>query len=298
MILLFNGCSHTEGSQIPRTQTWANMVSKSIDRNSCFLHISYNENGQTIYNYLTDIDLDLFGDDLSISIAKSGKGNDAICFETIEAVEHLKEIHKKPNFVFVQWSGPSRRVYQLPYTIDTIEYINPYDSNTDQLLFEPLASKISCSYMKILQDYLKLNLIDYIFLPYTEFEETEDYKNINSYKTLDFDKIILSNGEFGKFRLNFLENNLAIDSVGHPSALANWIMAGKIVEKLNLNVIGFFDFLKITSIREKYKKIGSNIRIEYIQNTKLNKHLINSVDSQFKKANKSMLKIFKPKKLH
>jgi hypothetical protein len=303
MIILFNGCSHSEGAGVPNTQTWSNIVFRSIFRSGKFIAIreSVNQN-MTAYKkleFLRSFNLENESDPIGISLARSGKGNDAILYETIEAIEHLKSINKKPKLVCIQWSGPNRRVIQHISRYEEVYYVNPNDGSPNLIPMEPLASKQSITYIKCLETYLKSNNIDYIFIPFMEFDPDDNYKSTKTYKSLDFEKIIISNGEFGKFRLNFLKNNLAIDSVGHPSALANWIMAGKIVEKLNLNVIGFFDFFKITSdSSNNHKKIGSNIRIEYIQNTKLNKHSINSIDSQFKKANKSILKIYKVKKLH
>jgi hypothetical protein len=52
MIILFNGCSHSEGAGVPNTQTWSNIVFRSIFRSGKFIAIreSVNQN-MTAYNW-------------------------------------------------------------------------------------------------------------------------------------------------------------------------------------------------------------------------------------------------------
>ena len=249
MILLFNGCSHTEGSQITSTRTWAGIVCKSLIRNSTFIHlrVKRENGGQTLTEYFNNIEKLLDKEkNYGISIAKSGKGNDSICLETIEAIEKLKSLDKKPFYVFIQWSGVSRRMFQLPN--NKMEYINPWDNPQGGLPIDPLASELSIFYIKILQDYLNLNKIHYLFLPYMEFDPDGEYKKTSSYKSLDFSKIITTDGDIGKFITYFKENNLTVDEQGHPTSLGNWFLACKVIDKLEFesDVIGYLDFNKST----------------------------------------------------
>lgn len=263
MILLFNGCSHTEGAKITSTKTWANIVCKSLERQSKFFHIKYHKKGQTISKYLNNIEEILqYEENFGISLGKSGKGNDAICFETIESVEKLKDINKKPDYVFIQWSGVSRRMIQLPN--NTIEYINPWDGVNYGLPIDPLASELSIYYIRLLESYLKLNNIDYVFLPYMEFDDEEYYKKLSSYKNLDFSNIVLHKDGFGKFINSYKESNLTVDRQGHPTTLGHWFLASEIMDKISLNdsLIGYFDFYKSTDNNTKKYIFNSEIEIE------------------------------------
>lgn len=259
MIILFNGCSHTEGSGVPNTQTWSNMVFRSISRTGKFIVIndSVNENNMTCYKKLEFIhrfNLENESEPIGISLARSGKGNDAIFYETIEAIEHLKKINKKPNMVFIQWSGPNRRIIQQISDYEEVYYVNPSDGNRNLLPMDPLASKQSVTYIKSLETYLKLNNIDYVFIPFMEFDPSEKFKGTKTYKSLDFSKIIIAPSGWGGFRTHFIENDMNIDEAGHTTTLGHWVFANFIIDRVSIcNPIGFFDFLKIGSGAERIK---------------------------------------------
>jgi hypothetical protein len=266
MILLFNGCSHTEGAQITSTRTWANIVCKSIVRNSQFIHIKKSNKlqGQTVYGYLNNINEILkLNDNLGISIARSGKGNDAICFETIEAIEKLKSVNKKPDYVFIQWSGVNRRVIQLPDK-DIIEYVNVHDGVDYYPPLDPFASNLSITYIKILETYMKHNNISYVFLPYMEFTDTEEYSNTSTYKSLDFNNIVLHENGLGKFITHFRKNHLTVDEAGHPTTLGNWFIDNYFIDKMDfdLDVIGYFYFNKLTCRDSSFINFDDGITIE------------------------------------
>ena len=289
MIILFNGCSHTEGSGVPRVSTWANMVCKSLVRNSTFFHVGFTKS-QTLSKYFKYI-VDIIKDEknLGISIARSGKGNDSICLDTLEAIENLKDINKKPDYVFIQWSGVARRLIQK--RSGTLEYANPWDSPEFGLPIEPHASEISIYYMKLLESYLKLNNIEYIFLPYMEFDTEENYKTLSSYKNLDFSKIILHKNGFGKFMDYFKKNNLTIDEQGHPTTLGHWFLAGEFLNKLdsNQNLIGYFDFFKCTAGNTDIIQISNEIELE----TKKNDHIFDKWSEEETNKNFKRRALFK-----
>ena len=258
MTILFNGCSHTEGSGVPNTQTWSNMVFRSIFRSGKFIAIrdSVNQN-MTAYKkleFLRSFNLENESEPIGISLARSGKGNDTILYETIEAIEHLKSINKKPKLVFIQWSGPNRRLIQHISRYEEVYYVNPNDGSPNLIPMEPLASKQSITYIKCLETYLKSNNIDYIFIPFMEFDPDDNYKSTKTYKSLDFENIILAPSGWGGFRTHFIEKNMNIDEAGHTTILGHWVLANLIINRVPIcNPIGFFDFLKIGSGGEKIR---------------------------------------------
>lgn len=235
MICLFNGCSHTEGSQIPPSQTWANLVLKSISPLSKFYHIhSVDGNAdEHIFKHLNGIDEFIdFKNPTGLSVAKSGKGNDAICFETINYVEYLKQIHKKPDYVFIQWSGPSRSIVQDLVT-NYVQFINPH--NVEEFKYntlkpEPLASSLTLTYYIILQNYLENNKIKYIFVDYMGTDDIVYNPYIK--KSINYDNIV-GNTLIDLFKIT----DLTIDKEGHPNDMGFRYIASLILEKLNLSVI-------------------------------------------------------------
>ena len=86
---------------------------------------------------------------------------------TVEAqcsVKYLKQIKQKPDYVFIQWSGTSRKLIQTPE--NKVQFVNPYNVNSKlgrDITLEPLASSLTLTYYIILQNYLENNNIKYVF---------------------------------------------------------------------------------------------------------------------------------------
>ena len=257
MISLFNGCSHTEGCNgITPNETWSNIVLKSISKNSIFLHLcSTSEVGtdEYIFQHLNNLELE-YNSDIGISVAKAGKGNDAICFETINYVEFLKQIDKKPEYVFIQWSGPTRKIVQ---TFDgQTQWLNPFNcaSNPNEPGFhpnwEPVGSSLTLTYYFILQTYLEKNNIKYVFIDYPGLEN----RMYNSYlkKSINYNKVISGTGDIPckefefdthnkhnkQILLNyFVENNLNSDIDGHPNREGYRYLGKKVCDVLGIDLI-------------------------------------------------------------
>jgi len=251
MLVFFNGCSHTEGSTINTERTWSNIVLKSIEPNSKFFHI-HGKGGfddEFLFRHINGIEKYLKGN-CGISVAKSGKGNDAICFETINYIEYLKKIDKKPDYVCIQWSGTSRKIIQ---TIDNkINFINPHsDKNLlDRLNFEPLGSSLTKTYYIILQNYLQNNNINYVFMDYMGIDE----KTYNDYidDSIDYTKVVTNKKTTLIDELK--KKNWVVDRFGHPNEIGYHYLASKVCDILNINVISKEDF--------DYIERGSNKKYE------------------------------------
>jgi len=236
MICLFNGCSHSEGSNgIFVNETWTNIVLKSISKNSTFLHIHSRDgfDNEHLFKHLDNIELD-FSNDVGISVARSGKGNDAICFETINYVEYLKQINKKPDYVFIQWSGPTRKLFQT--VDDKVQFINPH--NIEELgiepNWEPLGSSLTLTYYVILQNYLEKNNIEYVFIDYPGVEE----RVYNPYlkKSINYNRVVSSPNNLPL--LDYLiKNNLNVDKDGHPNRKGYRYLSQQVLNILGIDLI-------------------------------------------------------------
>lgn len=246
MICLFNGCSHTEGTHpISPQKTWSNIVLKSLSIDSKFIHIHSCDgwDNEHIFGHLNNTKQTLnFTHDIGISVAKSGKGNDSICFETINYVEYLKQINKKPDYIFIQWSGPTRRIVQT--WDDKVQYLNPH--NISEIGFqpnwEPLGSSLTLTYYVILQNYLEKNNIEYVFIDYPGINDIV----YNPYlkKSINYNKVFSISGNINLLEY-LIEHNLNIDKDGHPNELGHYFIAESVMGILKKNTIKYSDLLKI-----------------------------------------------------
>lgn len=260
MISLFNGCSHTEGEKIPPTQAWPNIVLQSLSVGAKFYHINsiHGHEDEHLFNHLSNIEKFIsFKQSCGISIAKAGKGNDAICFETINYVEYLKQIKQKPDYVFIQWSGTSRKLIQTPE--NKVQFVNPYNVNSKlgkDITLEPLASSLTLTYYIILQNYLENNNIKYVFIDYMGIED--DVFNPYLKKSIKYDKVVY--GKDDTLIDIFKVKHLNIDKDGHPNEKGFHYLASKVLEKLNITPILFHTWIDslqhdITTKLNKYFQV-------------------------------------------
>lgn len=227
MIIYTIGCSNTIGHCVKFTKTWPNIIMHSIIGNNYDINPSEFHSKNILFNE-----------------ANFGVGNDYIFHTSIEKISKLIDNDKKPDYVFVQWSGPNRRMY---LTADGHPlYINPWDNVEYGVLFEPQASLNSLHYIYALQEFLKLNKIKYFFFNYIKFDKSILETNI--YNKIDFTKFI----EFGN-KADLFSNCLdyfkmkdfTCDEQGHPSKEGNFEIAEKILNKLNISIIDKEYFYKI-----------------------------------------------------
>jgi hypothetical protein len=167
-----------------------------------------------------------------INESRCGAGNDYIFHQTLETVSHLIENNKKPDYVFIQWSGPNRRQHCLPN--GEIVNVNLNDNIEYHVKFEPMGSKHTLHYIFMLQEFLKKENIKYYFFNYMALDNS--IKNLSIYDEIDvknfidfgFGKDILTNGIIEYIK----NNNLSCDEFGHPNELGNEFIANEILKKL------------------------------------------------------------------
>jgi len=178
-------------------------------------------------------DVNLTNDDnILINESRCGAGNDHIFHQTLETLTHLIDNNKKPNYVFIQWSGPNRRQHCLPN--GEMISVNLYDNVEYNVKFEPMASKHTLHYMYVLQEFLKKEKIDYYFFNYMPLDES--IKNLSIYENIDFSRFI--DFDYGKNILTtgileYIKNNqMSCDDMGHPNEVGNEFIANQILKRL------------------------------------------------------------------
>lgn len=222
MIIYSNGCSHTHVHCVEKDEIWSSVIMKNFTDNY-YLHIS-----STNYFKINDTQ----NENILINDSRCGAGNDYIFHTSLENITYLLKNNLKPNYVFIQWSGPNRRQHCLPN--GEIVNVNLYDNVEYYVKFEPMGSKHSLHYMFILQEFLKKHKIQYYFFNYMAFDES--IENLSVYNQIDFNNII----DFG-FNQNVLingildflkENEMTCDDLGHPNVDGNKFIAEEILKKL------------------------------------------------------------------
>lgn len=234
MMIYVNGCSHTIG--VNGKYSWSYVLGKSISRKiyytvgnnqkKYFEEVDYITNQNTLYNF-----------------SDSAKGNDMIFYETIEFLSKCKLNNIKPNYVFIQWSGPSRLARQDIF--GNIVFNTPGDEEKPNIIFEPHASRTSLSYIFSLQEILKSMDIDYYFCCYMDFDK--DCQKYPMFHSIDLERFIsfdnTSHPILDGFRNMMRKKYLALDAAGHPSYLGHYFIANKFLKKINVEIAGFFEVL-------------------------------------------------------
>ena len=221
MLIYSNGCSHTAGHCVSFTNTWPNMVIRGILNGNDY---ETNPSKNKIKN--TNV---LFNE------SDFGVGNDYILHKSLESISELIQNNKKPDYVFIQWSSPYRRMH---CRLDgSVVFVNPHNYIEFNIKHEPMASEHTLHYIFTMQEYLKKNNINYCFLNYMPL--CKSIKKLNIYNEIDIDKFI-----FIEFDKNILfnglmdymkNNNMTCDLDGHPNERGNFMMANEILKKLKLD---------------------------------------------------------------
>lgn len=241
MFIFSNGCSHTHWNF---GEGYAALVARTLISNGApfyqnrlefatqYLFGGKVDDGNDYLEdpFLTDVFLKN-DEDLNLSFAYPGKGNDNIFHETYESLLYLKRINKLPDYVFIQWSGPNRRMHS-GVNEEWID-VGPHRLPHLQVKLEPMASMQTLHYMLILQNLLKEFNIEYVFICYMELDS--HIKNIPAFKDLDISRFISLEGFhpiFDGFRNQFRELEWSLDWHGHPDARAHYELYRLILEKL------------------------------------------------------------------
>jgi hypothetical protein len=232
MIIYTNGCSHTAGHCVKPYQSWPQMLIGSLNDNKNFLSFYIN----STKNVVIKEEL-LIGDWILFNEAQWGAGNDYIFHHTIESVNKLININKTPKLVVIQWSGTNRRLHSNE--LGGERYINLDDSPELGIKFEPMGSLHTCHYVYMLQEFLKLNQIPYLFFNYMAWDnsviksETFSKLDFNNWIDFGFGKDIIFKGLIDLFK----NKKFTCDSAGHPNIDGNHYIAKNILEKLNKEIL-------------------------------------------------------------
>ena len=252
MIAYNNGCSHsTHHTSNEHFQNVSSIGFELFDK----LKISNFKSLGLIHRqiqptkFFNEFNNTLLLDSFLLNVSNDGKSNDAIYFESISDIQKLIDSGKKPDYVFIQWSGPSRRLAMI--TRDEmrkdllskseekkdlyIQNVNLFDYNSHRPHLEPLASYITLYYIFSLQQFLKYNDIKYTFCCYMELDKTIESDYI--FSKLDLNNFICFNNSthpiFDGFRNKMIEiKKLVIDKEGHPSLYGKKFIAHIILRKL------------------------------------------------------------------
>ena len=154
MLIYSNGCSHTVGHDIDWLRTWSHFTIRSIINEEEYLinppknekkekHVLYNEGIQ-------------------------GAGNDYIFHQSLESLTQLIQNNNKPDYAFIQWSGPNRRQHCLPD--GKIVNVNLFYNLEYYANFEPMGSMHTLHYIFTMQEFLKKHDIKYCFLNFMSLD--------------------------------------------------------------------------------------------------------------------------------
>lgn len=242
MVVLFNGCSHTFGQN--RTHpycTYSNMILKYFDKKS---KLFYNESNEWLeFSHNSKLRYDKFEEFVKSSaetkgynLSSRGKGNEAIFLETLECIEYLIEKKIKIDYVFIQWSGPSRNL-SLDYK-GNYNWVTPYDFNKKETLYEPEASRKTLYFIYYLQTILKKYKINYSFICYQEIDK-EICDNI-IFNKIDKSKFIIKKDNFTEGIISdFRKEGLVLDAGGHPNILGNYKLFTELLNNLKIDTSNF-----------------------------------------------------------
>jgi hypothetical protein len=238
MIVYTNGCSHTD--DLPYTERY------DVDHKKTYAWpVKLMDNLSNDYKYIRNLNQlsetnlkNLSQNDMLISDAVSGAGNDHIFHSTLESLGVLFNSNIEVDYLIIQWSGPSRREHILPDGKGLI-FVNPSDNLDYHLKFEPMASTHSLHYMYTLQELLKSKGIKYYFFNYIPLDD--NIKKLSTYKQMNFNKFINFEGSketiFNGLVNYIIDNKLNNDSQGHANPDGNTFISSKILEKIKGKII-------------------------------------------------------------
>jgi hypothetical protein len=220
MLIYVNGCSHTAYNNITKLhdlKSWSVDLVEKLGKKCSFFY-------EVIDN--------LPKEDILLNDARHGASNDYIFHSSLETLSNLIYQNRKPDYVIIQWTGPNRRLH-CDENGDKL-FVNLYDNTEYFVKFEPMASEHTVHYMYTLQEYLKKNDINYLFLPYMPLDESISDSSI--FKMVDRERIIdfnMGDDIFTKGIINYIKsNNLNRDKQGHPNEEGYSIMSDKIIDKI------------------------------------------------------------------
>lgn len=234
MIIYSNGCSHTEGHNIDVKKTWPHFFIRSILDGAHYKRKPDKvKNPNLIINnkYKSS---ESKNNNVLYNDGKCGAGNDYIFHQSLETISKLIKNNEKPDYVFIQWSGPNRRQHCLPD--GEILYVNLFDYTEYHIKFEPMGSMHTLHYIFSMQEFLKKHNINYTFLNFMALDES--IKKLNIYKEIDLDKFLYieNNSEilFNGILSLLKKEDMTFDLGGHANEKGNFLIANELLKKLKL----------------------------------------------------------------
>ena len=232
MLIYSNGCSHTEGHTVDWKKTWPHLFIRNITNGN-----QYENKPKKIKNknaIINSIIPETQYKNVLYNEGKNGAGNDYIFHQSLETISKLIQNNEKPDYIFIQWSGPNRRQHCLPD--GEILYVNLFDNTQHDIKFEPMGSMHTLHYIFSMQEFLKKHNINYTFLNFMALDES--IKKLNIYKEINLDKFlyieydseILFNGILSHLK----KEEMTLDFGGHANEKGNFIVANELLKKLKL----------------------------------------------------------------
>ena len=234
MIIYSNGCSHTAGTEGYDTY-YNDIISRVIFKSS---HYEWWNPTEGHYNTFKNTDFSSIDKNLNYLLkhADHGKSNDLIFFETYNMVLDSIKHGNKIDYAIIQFSGVNRRVQSIPCDKKGIRliHINPHDYSDRGIKLEPFATEQSLQYLIILQDLFKKHNIEYVFIPYMEFDK-ETLNLSDKLELVDTSKLT-SNLNIGH-RNDFRSKGYCRDAHGHPNYRGYYELAKRSLKVLNIEGI-------------------------------------------------------------
>lgn len=228
MIVYTNGCSHTAGHCVTQNETWPHMIIQNMSDGNYLAFYQVFQPKEIKEKFVLD-------SSILINDAHWGVGNDYIFHRSLEGINKMIIADKKPDLVVIQWSGTNRRIHTKESGEEV--FVNLYDYTEFGIKFEPIGSLHTCHYAFMLQEYLKLNNIPYLFFNYMAWDksilESSIYLKIDLNNWLDFGmgNDVILNGLIEFFK----DKKFTCDSQGHPNIDGNRFISDNILEKLYNN---------------------------------------------------------------
>lgn len=276
MILYVNGCSHTVGYELNTNSAWPIKLAETLwgNENENWNRFDMNEilldkyTSKSNLHKLENWNKYFTSNNTLVNESKSSKGNDRIYFESIDMIQRLILLDKKPDFVVIQWSGVNRKLFNYfgevkeinPYNI--IATANAHDWTEKGLYHEPYASKHTLQKMISLQSFLKKNNIEYVFVPYMELEKSDWMVELEE---LDLSRFTAS--PFEGHRNEIRRKCFSIDIQGHPNWMGHDYLLQKILDKFGLGEMwtGYKSYEEWEDFYKSSKTAPNKTLIQYIK---------------------------------
>jgi hypothetical protein len=237
MLVYSNGCSHTEGHTVDWKKTWPHLFIRSITAGN-----QYESKPKKIKNkniIIKSIMTETQYENILYNDAMLGAGNDYIFHQSLETISKLIQNNEKPDYVFIQWSGPNRRQHCLPD--GKILYVNLFDNTEYDIKFEPMGSMHTLHYIFSMQEFLKKHNINYTFLSFMALDES--IKKLNIYKEIDLNKFLYIENDseilFNGILSHLKKEEMTLDNGGHANEKGNFLVANKLLKKLGFEEINY-----------------------------------------------------------